>query len=614
MTCTIHQPVVDGRAQNGYRYPTVVFQPGDLVKVTAGGCVQTGGIGKTWKRYVNPSGKDADHLYFGTITIPGVTAPGFPVRISAAKTYSIPAGVKSPNNALILGYKDENGGYGDNGYSGHDDGDNDQCKEGPGKDGGPAWVTVVIQHGKAGTLPVHTVPFDMIGTDIDTNGLQLNPQWQYEIDHPLNHPDAATLCNGFPYTNDNGAVGFGNPPCAPQGVTVNAPRVSSLIDPNLNDLLCAHAATSGKLHGHVNWWPATVTGFVIWAGHDSTIAANLAFGDDDYNFQLYPSNNSLITEHHDEHDYYIETEFDSDETVDHFGSKWWNSFHDAVDNGGSASEDNGSAISPASQMINQKQVIVTGLVGLDSEHGAYTELHPVYSMAIHLNTDPNNDQWAFFARNWGDEGFCSNDQEYWDVSPLSIFIPEPVPSTDFSFVAQDIHVSRSLTVNSGKVPGGLVLTFDLGTPESQALVDGSVTIHWVPKTTAITARRVAVATVDIFPKLPAITQNAINARRQAAAKATKESDAIKLPPGLSAEKANTLKQQLQKPPVAKNTISVQATKVALTMHPQKAARIVRPKIRAVLNAAKTAKDQRQIKALCEAYNNNIPGIPGACKI
>lgn len=610
VTCTIHQPVVDQRAQNGFWYSNVVFQAGDLVTITAGGCVQTGGHFKTWKRYVNPSGPNSDHLYFGTIGIPGVTPPGFPVRIQKVQQYHIPAGVVAPNNVLVLGYKDD--GYGDNGYYSHDDGTENQCKEGTGLDGGPAWVIVLIQHGLGNKVPPPAgPPFDMISKTMDTNGLSMNPEWQYEKDHPGNHPDASVLCAGFPYVGPNYLVGYGTPPCTPQGVTIDGPSGS-------NDAFCSQGADSGKLHGHVNWWPATVKGTLIWAGHDSpfslsSINPTKDFGDDDYNFWLYPSNISLLAvdSHAGQsgHDSYIETEFDSDETIDNFNSQWWNTFHDAVDKGGSASSDNSAPNAPASLMVNQKQAIVTGLVGLDSEHGAYTELHPVYAMAIHMNSDPNNDQWAFFARNWGDEGFCSQDQHYWDLSPLSIFIPEPVPSSDYSFVAQDLDVSQSFAVQSSKVEGGLLLTFALGAPENRAFADGSVTIRWVP----IPAVGHAHPTIHLPAFIAAETsdQAAVNSLIAAAAKETKESDAVRLPP-LAADKVNLLRQQLQKPAVAKRTIHVQATRASLTAHPQKVALIARPKTRAVPDPVKAAKDQRRHQAICAAYDNNIAGIPNAC--
>src|SRR5947207_2818943 len=68
-TCRIDQPVVTQEAQHGKAYP-VTFRPGDLVTIAAGGCVQTGGWGSTWKRYVDPKGPKADRLYHGTIWIP----------------------------------------------------------------------------------------------------------------------------------------------------------------------------------------------------------------------------------------------------------------------------------------------------------------------------------------------------------------------------------------------------------------------------------------------------------------------------------------------------------------------------------------------------------------
>ena len=626
ITCTIHQPVVDQRSQNGYRYSNVVFQPGDLVTITAGGCVQTGGVGKTWKRYVNPSGPNADHLYFGTIGIPGVTPPGFPVRIQKSQQYHIPAGVAAPNNVLVLGYKDD--GYGDNGYYRHDDGTGDQCKEGTGLDGGPAWVIVLIQHGLGNRVPPPAgPPFDMISDTMDVNGLFMNPEWQYEKDHPGNHPDASSLCAGFPYVASNELVGYGIPPCTPPGVTVDSPS-GSPYNPVSNEFICSQDADSGKLHGHVNWWPATVAGTLFWAGHDSpvthqSIDPTKDFGDDDYNFWLHPSNKALLTidsqPGQSDHDAYIETEFDSDETIDHFDSRWWNNFHDAVDKGGLAASDNAAPNAPASIMMSQiisgknvgREAIVTGLVGLDSEHGAYTELHPVFAMAIHMNSDPNNDQWAFFARNWGDEGFCSQDQHYWDVSPLSIFIPEPVPSSDYSFVGEpDLDVSPSVAVQSSKVEGGLLLTFALGTPENRAFADGSVTIHWVPVPS--TGRAQLPAHSPIFAAAETGAPSAVNLRIPPAAQSIKESDAVHLPP-LPEDKANALRQQLQKPAVVKKTIHVQATRASLTAHPEKVAKIARPKIRSVPDPVKAAKDQHRVEAICAAYNNNIPGFANACK-
>src|SRR5262249_48838660 len=53
--CTIEKPAVNAHETS---YSNILFAPGDIVEVSADGCVQTGGHGATWKRYVNPSGPE----------------------------------------------------------------------------------------------------------------------------------------------------------------------------------------------------------------------------------------------------------------------------------------------------------------------------------------------------------------------------------------------------------------------------------------------------------------------------------------------------------------------------------------------------------------------------
>ena len=128
----IDQPNVK---QHITQYQQIWFQPGDRVTIQAGGCVQTGGHGKTWKRYVDPSGPNADRLYHGLISIPSVTgvpaATGAPPDLKRIAGYVnhtrlVPSGVKTAGLFLSLGYEDDD--YSDNGYWGHDDGTGDQCK------------------------------------------------------------------------------------------------------------------------------------------------------------------------------------------------------------------------------------------------------------------------------------------------------------------------------------------------------------------------------------------------------------------------------------------------------------------------------------------------------
>jgi hypothetical protein len=119
-------------------YPSVVFQPGDAVTISAGGCVQTGGFGSTWKRYVDPTGDKSDRFYHGNIWIPGNPMTRILEVVGRTLTASRRAWPPMPMY-LELGYDDDK--YSDNGYDAHDDGNDNQCK-----DVGPAWVVLVVRH------------------------------------------------------------------------------------------------------------------------------------------------------------------------------------------------------------------------------------------------------------------------------------------------------------------------------------------------------------------------------------------------------------------------------------------------------------------------------------
>ena len=151
LTCSI-TPVVDRPVTiyDGANFaPQISIQPGDVIEVTAGGCVQIGGQGLSWKRYVRPSGSGSDKLYFGSINIPGLTQgftpiqkligaynPQSPDEYTVAFPNPVPAEIPV-NSYLELCYMDD--GYSDNGYYAHDDGTEDQCKG-----VGPAHVQVTI--------------------------------------------------------------------------------------------------------------------------------------------------------------------------------------------------------------------------------------------------------------------------------------------------------------------------------------------------------------------------------------------------------------------------------------------------------------------------------------
>ncbi len=134
-TCTISYPNVLAPSTV---YPNLVFGPGDTVSITASGCLQTGGSGDTWKRYVDPSGNNSDHLYHGLISIPGVTQGLVRLSTVVGRT-DLPA---STGGVLTLGYEDDN--YEDNGYYSHDNGNNNQCSSTSGPFNNNAQIQLTI--------------------------------------------------------------------------------------------------------------------------------------------------------------------------------------------------------------------------------------------------------------------------------------------------------------------------------------------------------------------------------------------------------------------------------------------------------------------------------------
>jgi len=106
-------------------YTAIRLNPGDVVRLSASGCVQTGGHWQTWRRYVDPDDGSGhlDSQYYGTVQIAGVTGDSNPQTL---KHWIGPALVVPVAGHFALGYVDD-GGIGDNGYWSHDDGPNNQC-------------------------------------------------------------------------------------------------------------------------------------------------------------------------------------------------------------------------------------------------------------------------------------------------------------------------------------------------------------------------------------------------------------------------------------------------------------------------------------------------------
>jgi hypothetical protein len=219
--------------------------------------------------------------------------------------------------------------------------------------------------------PVEALPFDLVVEGLDINGWPLNPKWGAQTGTSPALPD--------PYKCP-GLEPWG------MGLCTSSRSWTDASSSKCPDTIFKHV----WFPGHVNFTGATFTGPIEWLDHSSD--------DDDYNLIMGTPNAAGLTNSNPGG---LQLEFDSDETIDHFHTSWWQAFHDAVDRG----QDDARA------MLHGKDAIAFGVFGLDCAHNCSSELHPVLALAIHLGGTQDDDAWAFFVRNWGNEGYCSSGSE-----------------------------------------------------------------------------------------------------------------------------------------------------------------------------------------------------------
>jgi hypothetical protein len=642
--CTINQPPVNAHETT---MNSVLFAPGDVVTVTADGCVQTGGHGSTWKRYVNPSGPSSDALYHGLIRIPTGTKDGALVRINTVIGRQLQVtgqGVPVDQLVLHLGYEDGNGDYGDNGYYSHDDGTEDQCKSSGSNYGGPAYAKITIFRGTTVTDPGSRFAFDVDSTALDANGLPYNPQWTWQVKNPGQIP-STTMCHNF--SRRDSTLGIPDEFMSPYFADCTDQADTSSVDTpiGINATICNYGTIpyfGDTFAGHVNWFPVTLEGRAGWGDHGS---------DDDYTFTWHADQGDPLSVNGRSG---LHVEFDSDETIDNFHSQEWDQLRDAVDAGQSAKgflslcDAHQLQCTAEQRAAWQKQIdglkamfdghfILTGMFGLDGEHGMKAEMHPVYAMSALRNNfenSPGDEVWLMFVRNQGDEGYCSSN--VWDAGFEDYTVKLPwragMTSVDVNwdktnFVGTDGTSGPTVQVLPPPVKdAGVYVSFHLGAPvhssyifdpgASMPFINGALHLVWTgpgvrPFTTA-TANPVGV-TRPVVPKPITGTGGAAEGRPEVGADESEDligSAIEKLPEArrVEVEKARLLRGT--KAPVLHPL--PKAGTVGRMSGPPSVARRGKPHaIKAGPAARKAARDGAQVKALCAATNNAPQGLPPA---
>jgi hypothetical protein len=610
LTCVINQPNV---RQHETVYSSVVFAPGDVVRVHADGCVQTGGLGATWKRYVNPSGPNSGLNYHGLVRIPGGSKASALVPIVSVIDQLIKVnGDGIPLNDLVLhlGYTDDD--YSDNGYDGHDDGTDGQCTNRPGLYGGPAIVTVTIFRGVPPTGGNSNFSFDVISGQLDPNGLPLNPQWSWQR-MPGNAgkmPDTS-ICHQF--TADETKAGIPIPGTHVPSFadcTDQADLTSVDLPIEINAQICnwggLHDVFDATFAGHVNWFPVTMEGHAYWGDHGT---------DDDYTFGYISDSSGLTNPLSINGRPGLHVEFDSDETMDNFQSQEWGSLKSAVNQG-----DNGKALA---EQLFDGHTILTGMFGLDGEHDFKAELHPLYALATlrdNYENDPGDEVWLMFVRNLGDEGFCSS--RLWDAGFTDYTFRLPWHAgmtsvqvnwskTQFKGTDGTSGPTVSALPPSGTDPGGVFVSFHLGPSSSAPLMDGALHLAWsgqvnppVVLRSAVTAR--AGSGVFRRPVLnvqpPDEIEERINeAIRKLPASARSQVEEARR----SAVSARVLRTLPSGGPVRMLETAPAAPRLAV---------VRRHAINAGPATAKAAREAAVMKVLCAATHNAPDGLPpAACR-
>jgi len=458
----------------------IAFQPADKIAVRAGGCLNTG---QGPKLYVDPYGTSS-RMYRGSIWIPGAT-PSL-VRFGGLQDRQLSIPDNFPTSGLFLRL-----GYEKDGTPGPDEAK--VCVSQP-----QPWVQIYVsQTAQAdGRVPAN---LDMKWDGWDPNLLPYYPYWLYKSQNGIqkscvgsaavwgNCPDAQKLCNSFVLQQDR--ISFGANPCTTQNPSIDRPVDS--FGAGICGIGGLVSGLSNSLHGHVNWFPATYTGTLEYEqrGPDGDLNIHLSASPPS---SASPVDAILTLENvkSTELNGTIELEFNDEETIYRFQSPWWQKFRAYVDADGRAvtQPDGSTVIEDPGALINGATAVVTGLASVDNEHGAHAELHPVYAIAIReYDSPPNTETWAFFARNFGNQGECSNAVHFLDLPDNTYTFLLPWGGADEAPPAKVEAVygygfgnsNKTLDIRKETRADGLQISFTLPkAPDAGATLEGELIVTW----------------------------------------------------------------------------------------------------------------------------------------
>ena len=317
--------------------------------------------------------------------------------------------------------------------------------------------------------PPPPVPqFSVVWDKQDLNAMPLNPQWAEQRDAnqlpPIPRDENQNVCVRRPDLKGQCT--------AEETATDDQP-------PNLFWRAVCSLVLESKIHGHVDWMPATYYGAINWI--------HVNWADSDYNLRLFPydgntpvQNGLTFNNNNLNGTQYIELEFDSAETSGRFGTSTWKAFDDAAN---SLDPDDMKRWLDPQHHENSPFAVVTGLFNLDCEHDCRSELHPLYSLAVETNPATDDNTWAILVRNWGNGGSCSgfNQQLELPGNQFQLLLPNSSGKPTVLWDKTEFAVSNPsipFPTMSYVAGTGFVLTFTLPDPTERALVELAIHLQW----------------------------------------------------------------------------------------------------------------------------------------
>lgn len=411
---------------------------------------------------------------------------------------------------------------------------------------------------------------------VDDNGIWLNPIWAFQTSGRLPNPNSND-CRGEPYVN-----------CTTQSTTSD------------NSTTCR----AFRYGGHHNWAAGTYTGRIFWDHHSCNAC------DDDYNFLLVPPDQAGLTTENDK----MKIEFSADETIYRFHTPWWDSLDNAV--GRIASND-----AAGGQMIDGRNAIVTGLVGLDCAHGCRSELHPAWAMAIQARDDPSDEMWALFVRRWGNEGFCSNDQHYLEGlkdNTYTFRLPWRSGATSVSVLESTIFRSRLGDASGPQVSWaaneGVLVSFTMQVPRSGEgeIVHGELHLQWTGAFERIAAATPRATKKDLpgslFNVSGLVGDSTTGVATSARAGQEEEPEArmARLLSGMTPDQRKSFEETSTISPDNASVRPAAAAHKQVASLPARVERASGPTRRAAVDAQQRGKDRKRLGALRAIYGDQIP--------